>query len=92
MTFSIPNLPAGEWAALTAFAGKVFIDFADALPAPPPDAGYWTRFWYTFVQKLASNGESARNGKNGTGKGGGPLQPPPLEQMKPPASEERLTK
>lgn len=46
-------------------AGKIFIEIADSMPDPGPDAGYFTRWIYGFMQKLASNGAKAEAARSG---------------------------
>ena len=46
-------------------AGKIFIEIADSMPQPPADAGYFSRWFYAFVQKLASNGANAEAIRSG---------------------------
>lgn len=46
-------------------AGKLFIEIADSMPAPDPGAGYFVRWFYGFMQKLASNGAKAEASRSG---------------------------
>ena len=49
----------------TAGVGKVFIEFADSMPDPGPEANYFIRWFYAFMQKLASNGMKAEASRTG---------------------------
>lgn len=40
----------------TAGIGKFFLMGADSMPPPPENCGYFFRWFYDFVQKVASNG------------------------------------
>lgn len=57
MTF--PNLSPTDVGLIVAVGGKVFIEIADAMPQPEPSANYFVRWFYAFMQKLASNGMKA---------------------------------
>lgn len=46
-------------------AGKIFIEVADSMPDPGPEAGYFTRWFYGLMQKLASNGAKAEAARSG---------------------------
>ena len=52
---TLPTLTPGTTALVVGFAGKIFIMWAESMPAPPPDAGYARRWFYDFVQLAASN-------------------------------------
>lgn len=56
---------------IVAGAGKIFIEIADSMPQPDPGAGYFVRWFYGFMQKLASNGIKAEAVRTGT-------KPPPV--------------
>jgi hypothetical protein len=60
MTWPSPEMTA----TLVTIIGKGFIMFADSLPPPSSNCGYWTRFLYDFCQRIASN-----SAKVGTAKG-----------------------
>lgn len=49
----------------TAGVGKVFIEIADSMPDPGPEANYFIRWFYAFMQKLASNGMKAEASRTG---------------------------
>jgi hypothetical protein len=49
------HLDSAQVAMLVTILGKGFIVFADSLEPPPENCGYWTRFLYNFIQRLASN-------------------------------------
>ena len=49
----------------TAGVGKVFIEFADSMPDPGPNAKYMVRWFYAFVQTLASNSTKAEAAQSG---------------------------
>lgn len=68
---------------ITAGAGKLFIEIADSMPAPPPTAGYFTRWLYGFMQKLASNGVKAEAVRNGSAVTLLPEPPKPLTEPHP---------
>lgn len=53
------TLSNADVALIVAGAGKIFIEIADSMPAPAPNAGYFVRWLYGFMQKLASNGMKA---------------------------------
>jgi hypothetical protein len=40
----------------TAGVGKFFLMLADSMPPPPENCGYFFRWFYDFIQKVASNG------------------------------------
>ena len=46
-------------------AGKIFIEIADSMPDPGPKSGYFTRWAFGFLQKLASNGAKAEASRSG---------------------------
>jgi hypothetical protein len=49
----------------TAGVGKVFIEIADSMPDPGPEANYFIQWFYAFMQKLASNGMKAEASRTG---------------------------
>ena len=44
---------------IVAGAGKLLIEIADSMPALSTEAGYKTRWAYSFLQRVASNGAKA---------------------------------
>lgn len=42
-------------ALVVSVAGKVLLDLADSMPPPPADCGYWRRWAYDFIQRVAAN-------------------------------------
>lgn len=61
-------LNSTEIGLIVAGSGKIFIEVADAMPPLEPGSGYFARWIYAFMQRLASNGmkaEAARNGSTG---------------------------
>ena len=40
---------------IVGIAGKLFIILADSMPPPAANCGYWTRWAYDAIQRLASN-------------------------------------
>jgi len=63
---AIPNLTNVDVGLIVAGAGKVFIEVADSMPDPGPQANYFVRWAYAFLQKLASNGIKAEAARTGT--------------------------
>jgi hypothetical protein len=61
---SFPMLTPADTALIVAGAGKVFIEIADSMPPPEPGAGYFTRWVYGFMQRLASNSTKAASMQN----------------------------
>jgi hypothetical protein len=61
----IPRLSSTDTALLVAGAGKVFIELADSMPDPGPSAGYFSRWFFGFMQKLSSNGAKAEAARTG---------------------------
>lgn len=55
----MPPLTPTDVGLIVAGAGKVFIEIADSMPQPEPNANYFVRWIYGFMQKLASNGIKA---------------------------------
>lgn len=66
-----PDLSKADIALIVAGVGKFFIEVADSMPPPAPDAGYFTRWFYGLMQKLASNGMKAEAARTNI-----PLSPP----------------
>ena len=60
-----PSLTSADTALIVAGAGKVFIEIADSMPDPGPNAGYFARWFYGLMQKLASNGAKAEAARTG---------------------------
>jgi hypothetical protein len=65
MTASPETLEIVLSALSTAGAGKVFIEVADSMPDPGPNANYFVRWFYAFMQKLASNSTKAEAARSG---------------------------
>jgi hypothetical protein len=61
----LPGLTNVDVGLIVAGAGKVFIEIADSMPDPGPQANYFTRWLYAFMQKLASNGLKAEASRMG---------------------------
>ena len=62
---TFPNLSSTDVGLIVAGTGKIFIEIADSMPMPDADAGYFTRWFYAFMQKLASNGMKAEAARSG---------------------------
>lgn len=62
---AIPNLTNVDVGLIVAGAGKIFIEVADSMPDPGPQANYFVRWMYAFLQKLASNGAKAEASRSG---------------------------
>ena len=62
---ALPQLSRTDIGLIVAGAGKVFIEIADAMPQPDSGAGYFVRWFYAFMQKLASNGMKAEAAREG---------------------------
>lgn len=62
---SLPGLTNVDVGLIVAGAGKVFIEIADSMPDPGPNANYFVRWVYAFLQKLASNGLKAEASRAG---------------------------
>lgn len=62
---AIPGLTNVDVGLIVAGAGKVFIEVADSMPDPGPQANYFVRWFYAFMQKLASNGLKAEASRSG---------------------------
>lgn len=62
---SLPGLTNVDVGLIVAGAGKVFIEVADSMPDPGPNANYFVRWVYAFLQKLASNGLKAEASRAG---------------------------
>ena len=62
---AIPNLTNVDVGLIVAGAGKIFIEVADSMPDPGPQANYFVRWMYAFMQKLASNGLKAEASRAG---------------------------
>ena len=71
-------------AATTALAvtllGKSFIMLADSMPPPPANCGYWQRWIYDFMQRVASNSAKVGTTKGDTIRDTGT---PPESKLKP---------
>ena len=61
----MPNLTPTDVGLIVAGTGKIFIEIADSMPQPDPNAGYFVRWFYGFMQKLASNGMKAEAARAG---------------------------
>jgi hypothetical protein len=49
------NMDQATTALVVGALGKLFIMAADSMPAPPENCSYFVRWFYDFVQRLASN-------------------------------------
>lgn len=76
---SLPGLTNVDVGLIVAGAGKVFIEIADSMPDPGPNANYFVRWVYAFLQKLASNGLKAEASRSG---GVVMVMPKPMELSK----------
>ena len=62
---AISGLSSTDTALIVAGAGKVFIELSDSMPDPGPNANYFVRWLFGFMQKLASNGAKAEAARTG---------------------------
>lgn len=58
------QLTRTDIALIVGAIGKIFIEIADAMPQPSPNANYFVKWFYGFMQRLASNGMKAERAES----------------------------
>ena len=79
MNFGWPPDAATTALAVT-LVGKAFIMLADSMPPPAANCGYWKRWAYDFMQRVASNSAKVGTTKGDTVRDTGT---PPEVKLKP---------